>query len=49
VALGAVVEILATDPGAPADLTAFSRLSGHPIVGHSEEAGVYRFLFQRAK
>ena len=49
VAVGSVIELLATDPGAPADLEAFERQSGHRLVESSEADGVFRFLVQRAR
>ena len=45
---GATLEVLATDPGAPADFVAFSAATGHALIAHSEEAGVHRFLIKRA-
>jgi rhodanese-related sulfurtransferase/TusA-related sulfurtransferase len=49
VAPGATVELLATDPGAPADLEAFTRRTGHRVVQQSEAGGVLRFVVQRAQ
>ena len=48
-AQGAVIELLATDPGAVADLEAFERQTGHKVLERSESNGVFRFLVQRAK
>jgi tRNA 2-thiouridine synthesizing protein A len=42
------LEILATDPGAVADFQAFCRTTGHELVEHSAEAGVYRFLIRNS-
>ena len=49
VGVGAIVELLATDPGTVADLEAYQRQSGHRLLEHSEADGVFRFLVQRAK
>lgn len=49
VAVGAVVEMLATDPGSSPDLDAFERQTGHRVLERSEAAGVYRFLVQRTR
>jgi hydroxyacylglutathione hydrolase len=49
VAPGASVEVLATDPGAPADVETFTRRTGHRIVERSESGGVLRFVVQRAQ
>ena len=44
---GAVIELLATDPGAVADLEAFERRTGHRVLEWSQSNGIYRFLVQR--
>ena len=46
---GGRLEVLATDPGAHADLDAFTRRNGHTIVERSESEGVQRFVVQRAR
>jgi len=46
---GAVIELLATDPGSVADLEAFARQTGHQLLERSEASGVFRFLVQRAR
>jgi tRNA 2-thiouridine synthesizing protein A len=48
-ATGAVVELLATDPGSVADLEAFEKQTGHRVLERSEAAGVFRFLVQRTR
>jgi len=48
-AVGAVVELLATDPGAVADLEAFERQTGHRVLERSEADGVFRFRVQRTR
>jgi tRNA 2-thiouridine synthesizing protein A len=45
---GATLEVLATDPGAVSDFQAFSAATGNPLLEHSQEDGVFRFLLQRA-
>jgi tRNA 2-thiouridine synthesizing protein A len=45
----AVVELLATDPGATADLEAFERQSGHSVIERSQADGVFRFLVKRKR
>ena len=49
VAPGGLLEVLATDPGAPADLDAFTKRTGHRVVERSEAGGVLRFIVQRAQ
>jgi glyoxylase-like metal-dependent hydrolase (beta-lactamase superfamily II)/rhodanese-related sulfurtransferase/TusA-related sulfurtransferase len=46
---GGMLEVLATDPGAPADLEAFARRTGHRIVEQSQSGVVLRFLVQRTQ
>jgi tRNA 2-thiouridine synthesizing protein A len=48
-ATGAIVELLATDPGSVADLEAFEKQTGHRVLERSETAGVFRFLVQRTR
>ena len=45
---GALVEVLATDPGSVKDFAAWARSTGNSIVEQSHEDGVYRFVIQRA-
>ncbi|MEK7700463.1 MAG: sulfurtransferase TusA family protein [candidate division NC10 bacterium] len=47
--LGAVIEMLATDPGSVPDMEAFEKQTGHKVLERSEAKGVYRFLVQRTK
>ena len=47
--IGQVLRIIATDPGSPPDMAAWSRQTGHPLL-HSELGdGRFVFYFQRAK
>jgi len=43
---GAILEVLATDPGSVEDFQAFCASTGNELVEQSEEAGVYRFLLR---
>ena len=45
---GALVEVLATDPGSVKDFAAWTRSTGNAIVEQSEADGVYRFVIKRA-
>lgn len=45
---GATLEVLATDPGSVEDFKAFCRATGHGLLEHSAEAGVFRFLIRRS-
>lgn len=44
---GGRLTVLATDPAAPGDFTAFCRETGHALVESTEQAGVYRFVIER--
>ncbi|HEX3498122.1 MAG TPA: sulfurtransferase TusA family protein [Stellaceae bacterium] len=44
---GAVLEVLATDPGAVKDFAAFCRTTGCQLVESSEAAGVFRFVIRK--
>ncbi|MCC7252482.1 sulfurtransferase TusA family protein [Hyphomicrobium sp.] len=44
----AVLEVLASDPGAAEDFAAFCKATGHRLVGQSAAAGVHRFLIRKA-
>lgn len=49
VQVGQVVEMLADDPGAPADMKAWTKQTGHELLDSQEEGGTFRFLIRRAK
>ena len=43
---GGTLEVLATDPGAPADFEALCHATGHTLVESGLTEGVYRFLIR---
>lgn len=43
---GQVLEVLATDPGSVADMSAFARQTGNTILSQSNEGDVYKFEIQ---
>ena len=45
---GALVEVLATDPGSVKDFAAWTRSTGNAIVEQSQDGSVYRFVIQKA-
>ena len=52
VPIGAILEILTTDPGSKPDLVAWARMTGNELVEFSEEnssSRVFRFLIRRSK
>jgi len=46
-ASGALVEVLATDPGSQRDFVAWSRSTGHELVERTTEGNVHRFVIRR--
>jgi tRNA 2-thiouridine synthesizing protein A len=49
IAIGQILKLIATDPGAPPDMRAWSRQSGHELVDSHEEDGKFIFYFRRVK
>jgi tRNA 2-thiouridine synthesizing protein A len=49
IAIGQVLQMIATDPGAPPDMQAWSRQTGHELLDSREENGKYIFHFRRTK
>lgn len=49
VEVGQVVEMLADDPGAPADMRAWTKQTGHELLDSQADGGVFRFLIRRKK
>jgi len=46
---GQVLKLIATDPGAPPDMAAWSRQTGNEILDQSEEDGKFVFYIKRVK
>lgn len=44
---GDILEVQATDKGAVNDLSAWSKSSGHELLEHREEDGVFKFWIQK--
>ena len=44
---GEVLRVISTDPNAIQDFEAFSRQTGHRLLGASEENGKHVFLFRK--
>jgi tRNA 2-thiouridine synthesizing protein A len=44
---GALIEVLATDPGSVKDFAAWSRTTGNELVEQSSDGAVYRFVVRR--
>ena len=46
-ASGAVIEVLATDPGSVKDFAAWCRSTGNELLEQSVDGAVYRFVIRR--
>ena len=44
---GAVVELLATDPGSIKDIAAWCRVTGNELIEQTSDGAVYRFVIRR--
>ena len=44
---GAVVELVATDPGSIKDIAAWCRTTGNELVEQTSDGAVYRFVIRR--
>jgi tRNA 2-thiouridine synthesizing protein A len=49
VAPGAVLRVLATDPGTVRDFEAFCAATGHELVAHAEQDGEYTFRIRKKR
>ena len=47
--VGQVLQMVATDPGAPADMEAWSRQTGNALLDSHKEDDKYIFFFRRVK
>lgn len=47
-ASGAVLKVVATDPGSQRDFRSFARLSGNALLHEEEEGGVFRYWLRKA-
>lgn len=45
--IGEVLRMISTDRGSPPDMEAWSRQTGHELMGYAEEDGSYIFHFRR--
>ena len=44
---GAVIEVLATDPGSVKDFAAWCRSTGNDLIEQTVDGGVFRFVLRR--
>ncbi len=47
--IGQVLKMIATDPGAPADMEAWSRQTGNELLRATQEEGKFIFYIRRLK
>ena len=47
--VGQVLKMVATDPGAPPDMEAWSRQTGNELLRSTQEAGKFVFYIRRLK
>jgi len=45
---GAVLKVIATDPGSQRDFRSFAKLAGHALIHEEEEGGIYRYWLRKA-
>lgn len=48
-AVGKVLEVLATDPGSGRDMAAFAKNTGNELLEAGEEGQVFRFLIRKLR
>jgi len=48
-AVGQVLKIIATDPGSVSDMEAFTRKTGHQLLGSEQTNGMFIFYIQKMK
>jgi len=47
-ASGAVLKVIASDPGSQRDFRSFAKLAGHALLREETEDGVYRYWLRKA-
>ncbi len=47
--VGQVLKMISTDPGAPPDMNAWTRQTGHEMIESHQEDDLYIFFFRRTK
>ncbi|MFN2158359.1 MAG: sulfurtransferase TusA family protein [Anaerolineales bacterium] len=47
--VGQVVKMTATDPGSVPDVQAWTKKTGHELMGHDEQDGVYTFYIKKTE
>jgi TusA-related sulfurtransferase len=49
VAIGGILEVLATDPGSMADITAWAKSTGNELLETKKDDGIFKFYIRRVK
>ena len=49
ISVGGVLEVLATDPGSMADITAWTKSTGNELLKADREDSVFKFYIRRVK
>jgi tRNA 2-thiouridine synthesizing protein A len=44
---GKVLKMISTDPGSVPDVNAFSKKTGHELLGHEEDDGTFTFYIKK--
>jgi TusA-related sulfurtransferase len=47
VTVGGILEVLATDPGSMADITAWAKSTGNELLSYEKDDGVLKFYIRR--
>ena len=47
VSVGGIMEVLATDPGSIADITAWAKSTGNELLQTEKDGGVFKFYIRR--
>jgi tRNA 2-thiouridine synthesizing protein A len=45
---GQVLKMISTDPGSVPDVTAFSKKTGHELLGHEEDGDTFTFYIKKS-
>ena len=49
ISIGGVLEVLATDPGSMADITAWTKSTGNELLKAEKDEGIFKFYLRRVK
>lgn len=49
VEVGGILQVLATDPGSIADITAWTKSTGNELLSMDQGDGIFQFLIRRVK